>query len=45
MEWPMNAILNSQAEINATVDYSRIRMFKISHSTSSNPQDEIPQGN
>jgi len=44
MEWSMNAIFDSQAEIDASKDYSRIRLFQIRHAASSTPMSEIITG-
>jgi len=44
MEWPMNAIFDSQAEIDVSKEYSRIRLFQVSHSASPTPMSEIMTG-
>jgi len=44
MEWPMNAIFDSQAEIDVSKEYSRIHLFQVSHAASPKPMSETMTG-
>ena len=41
MEWNMNGIFDAQEEITKTADYPNIRMYKVKHIISHEPQDDL----